>query len=262
MEITESPRGHGMRAVLRSLIRRSGLRRVIGPYIALALREFGSADLKRDLVSLVGSDARTIVDVGAWHGEDSALYAQLFPRARIHAFEPDPRSYAILNKQHLVRTTTHAVALGATNATRSFNLNSDSGTNSFLSPSDLGMRYFGEKLARSGTLDVQVRTLDDIADELGIVTVDLLKVDVQGYELAVFTGSREILERTRVVQVECNFVPQYEGSSTFAEVDLLLRAHGFRLYNLYDLFREAEDGRLIFGDGLYLAERAELMPSS
>jgi hypothetical protein len=54
-----------------------------------------------------------ILDVGAHWGETSARYAALFPNGKIHAFEPFPESFAILerNVAGLPQVSVHAMGL-------------------------------------------------------------------------------------------------------------------------------------------------------
>lgn len=234
--------------MLRSVLRRSHLRGLVAPYVAAVLRELGSANLQQDLREIIGADARMILDVGAWEGQDSAAYARLFRRAAIHAFEPNPATLQILQARPIERTTVHAVALGSADERRELMLRG--GLSSLLPLTADGLAHYGRKDVEHRS--VTVRRLDDVVREIGIDSVDLLKIDVQGYELEVLAGASTTLQQTRVVQVECNFVPHYEQSSTFSDIDLYLRQYGFRLHNLYDLFRDQKTGRLIFGDGLFV----------
>mmetsp|Transcript_15754 Transcript_15754/g.28711 ORF Transcript_15754/g.28711 Transcript_15754/m.28711 type:complete len:334 (-) Transcript_15754:173-1174(-) len=57
--------------------------------------------------------------------------------------------------------------------------------------------------------------------------VDYLKLDVQGYELAVLQGAKETLKGVLVLHTEVEFVPMYKDQPLFAEVDQFLRASGF-----------------------------------
>src|SRR5260370_30701348 len=48
---------------------------------------------------LLGRDNPVIFDVGASTGDESIEYRKIFPRARIHAFEPVPSSFRILQQR-------------------------------------------------------------------------------------------------------------------------------------------------------------------
>ena len=79
------------------------------------------------------------------------------------------------------------------------------------------------------TGDIQVRTLDGVAQEEGISSIDLLKLDVEGHELAVLEGARETLARTRAVQFE--FGGSNIDSGAFLR-DIVALLGGFRIYRL------------------------------
>jgi FkbM family methyltransferase len=51
----------------------------------------GTFDLN-ELVTLLGKDDPVILEIGANDGGHTALFLELFPKAKIYAFEPDPRA--------------------------------------------------------------------------------------------------------------------------------------------------------------------------
>ena len=57
--------------------------------------------------------------------------------------------------------------------------------------------------------------------------MDLLKLDVQGSELAIFQGGEEKLSGTVAIQTEVSFVPLYKKQPVLGDIDLELRGHGF-----------------------------------
>ena len=68
-----------------------------------------------------------------------------------------------------------------------------------------------EKIA----FEVEVGRLDDVAPELGIDRLDLLKIDIEGAELRALEGMRGCLERWRpllAIEVHPGFLPIYEDS--------------------------------------------------
>jgi FkbM family methyltransferase len=76
----------------------------------------------------------------------------------------------------------------------------------------------------SERVEIQTRRLDDITE---IETLDYLKIDVQGSELAVFQSGKAKLANTLVIQTEVSFITIYKGQPTFGEVDFELRRQGF-----------------------------------
>lgn len=65
----------------------------------------------------------------------------------------------------------------------------------------------------------------------------LLKIDVQGYELAVLVGAGGSLELVDEIIVECSFVELYTGQPMADAVVCHLRAAGFALAGVYGVTR-------------------------
>jgi FkbM family methyltransferase len=75
-----------------------------------------------------------------------------------------------------------------------------------------------------GTERISTKRLDDISE---ISDMDMLKVDIQGGELAVFQSGRHKLGQAVAIQTEVSFMPLYENQPVFWEIDKELRAQGF-----------------------------------
>lgn len=95
---------------------------------------------------------------------------------------------------------------------------------------------------------LQVR-LEDVMQ--GNNEIDLLKLDLQGYELEALKGCGRLLERIKIITIEIEFVALYDGQPLFGDIDVFLRAHEFRMLNLYELYTQP-DGQLTAGDAVYL----------
>jgi FkbM family methyltransferase len=81
---------------------------------------------------------------------------------------------------------------------------------------------------------VPSRSLDDLLAEEGVTHVDLLKVDVEGFEAQVFRGARGLLtsERPPVVVFEfCDWAEQ-RGGGPVGLAQQVLRDFGFNLFLL------------------------------
>jgi len=98
---------------------------------------------------------------------------------------------------------------------------------------------------------VLMRTLDSIADELNLESIDLIKIDVQGVEHLVIKGGADTLTRTKFIWVELSFKPLYVGSSVFNDIYSLLEEFGFLLLELSPGHRSSNE-ELLQCDALFV----------
>src|SRR5229473_2133012 len=98
-----------------------------------------------------------------------------------------------------------------------------------------------------------VDRLDDFCREHDVRTIDLLKLDCQGYEGNVLLGANEMLKRggIRSIYTEVSFRAIYQGQALFEDICRELSSHGYRLVDLYDKSR-SKDGSLLFCDAFFI----------
>jgi hypothetical protein len=82
------------------------------------------------------------------------------------------------------------------------------------------------------TVEVPVVTLDALRRREGLPPPNLIKLDVQGFELAVLQGAVETLKSADWVLAEVSFRPFYEGQVLFSELAGFLGARGFEVHAL------------------------------
>jgi len=77
------------------------------------IRGRDSADIKLDEIGPYIGPRPVIVEAGAWNGGDTARFAERWPDSEIHAFEPVPSSFALLeaNTGHLPQVHRYPLAL-------------------------------------------------------------------------------------------------------------------------------------------------------
>jgi FkbM family methyltransferase len=201
-------------------------------------------DPLNDIEQILGRSPRVVFDVGAHLGETAVLYAKKFPRATIHSFEPSPKTFAelqaVLKPYPNVRAVN--VALGDAKGNRTLHMNQSSGTDSLLSSagqlSDAAMAQLTKTIVE---VPVAVRTLDEYCQANDIAFIDLLKMDVQGFELEVLQGARDLLAEQRIALIysEVSFERFYEEQPFFQDVYVRLIEQGFQLVDLYGHARSA-----------------------
>ncbi len=175
----------------------------------------------------------TLVDVGANEGEFTRAAAGLAKLKAVHAFEPQPGCQEGLRSvlKEVPEGHLHAVAVGAVAGDIEFYCTSNSKMASVLAPaSTVGEDYEAEDFKVTRRVKVPMKRLDDVIPSG--TQVGLLKIDVQGYELAVLEGAAETLRSTTALLMEVNYVPHYEGGAAFDAIHEAVRRHGFRTYGI------------------------------
>jgi FkbM family methyltransferase len=202
---------------------------------------------------------RIIFDVGAHVGETASLFATSFPQAEIHSFEPAPDTFELLQRRMVKFPRVRLVhsGLGSANQTSTLNVNKASTTNSFLRSVPLLDDPVAELTHNVHTTPATVRTLDSYAEELGIGFIDVLKMDVQGFELEVLRGSQRFLEQQRIALIYCevSFETLYDAQPLFEDVYREVVSGGFRLVDLYGHAR-SDIHSLRWCDALFVHPRA------
>jgi FkbM family methyltransferase len=208
-------------------------------------------DWLQRLATLGLPPAPMVVDGGANKGTVTARVLEVLPGCRVAAFEPQPRLAHKLAKrfQNEPRVAVHALALGEAEATRPLTVLSRPTLSSLLAPTGIRDKYAGEQLPVTETVEVSVVRLDAV-----IFQADVLKLDVQGYELPALRGASGLLPGLTAVVAEVARYPLYDGQAMLPELAAYLESFGLRLDEIYDVFRDAS-GQMVSGDALFLRRR-------
>lgn len=172
----------------------------------------------------------SIVDIGANPVEpapyDALVRAGL---AEVLAFEPQVSAYKALLANPQANQTVLPYAVGdGKNGT--LNICRVGGFTSLLEPNPDAFDYLGrwkEETTVIDTLEVSTKRLDDIKE---VKHADLIKIDIQGGELAVFKNGRKTLGRACVVITEVAAIPLYKNQPLLHEQMKLLHDRGFHLH--------------------------------
>jgi FkbM family methyltransferase len=158
----------------------------------------GANDFLIDIVGRYLPNDPVILDVGANIGVTSAIIAVLRPAAIIYSFEPSPETLGFLSEtvRPFGNVTAVPIAMSDKPGTMRFLDNATSASASHL--------INGNSLGGS-TIEISVSTIDEFVKERSIERIDLIKIDVEGFEPDVISGARETIGRLRPgVFVEVN----------------------------------------------------------
>jgi len=205
----------------------------------------------------------TIVDVGAQRlSYQEHMYQPLLDSGvpcHIIGFDPLAerlRERAEQEKNYDVTLLPYAIGDGQS---RPFYINNVDATSSFypLNP-DLNC-HFGDlsSLKTISTQQIATHRLDDV---LSCEKVDLLKLDIQGFELCAMKSSPKTLARTAVIHCEVLFAPIYLDQPVFSQVESFLASSGFQFVDFVNPVHlplivasgKTYPDTLIFADALFL----------
>jgi FkbM family methyltransferase len=203
----------------------------------------------------LGFQPEVIFDCGACTGQWTRQVASLFGGAQFLMVEP--------NANLLPQLTTSAQAIdpkpiivncavGAANATGHLNIWGDSEMH--LAGASM-LQHVAGKPQRE--LAVEVRRLDDIAADYGLAP-DLVKLDLQGGELAAIVGAERVLQQAEMFIVEFGTLNAYVNRTTPRQLIDVMYDQGYCLYDVVDLLYRPHDGALGSGDFFFVKNTSPL----
>jgi FkbM family methyltransferase len=202
------------------------------------------------------ADGDVMLDVGANTGYYALLAASIGHRMEVHAFEPFPKVFKLLNA-NLARNSqgsrVRAVPVAASDTCGEAKLYIPSGDHGFIESSASLEKDFREA---TETVTVATTTLDVYTADLRQVNV--IKIDVESAEHLVLAGARETLRRHRPV-VFCEILERAD----FAAIGTICRDANYISIRLHPgavvvANSVASDGRWT-NQALWPAERLETL---
>jgi FkbM family methyltransferase len=191
------------------------------------------------------------VDVGAYTGRWTRVCRQIFPSAGVLMVEAQESKRAVL--EHVAAELGQGVALEIAL------LGSEDGRRVRFVEMETGSSVFEERSTFDrSVVEKELKTLDRLLAEGSYPTVDLLKLDVQGYELEVMRGASTALKTARAVLLEASFLPINQGGPLIVDVLTFMRDAGFQLFDLFSVSRRRDD-ILLQSDLLFVRADSDLV---
>ncbi|WP_093027217.1 FkbM family methyltransferase [Thiocapsa roseopersicina] len=199
-------------------------------------------------------DVRTVLDIGANEGQFAKLIRDLCPRTLVYSFEPLPDIHILLQRRFRNDPSVVPVPCGLSDGAGRVVMNRStfSPSSSLLPMAELHRTEYPHSAPQT-TVEVDVQRLDDWMTASGLKAGPhvLVKLDVQGHELAVIRGGINTLRQARFAIVEVSFFELYERQPLFDGIYRELRALGY-VYrgSLEQTFSHQQD-RILFADALF-----------
>ena len=177
-----------------------------------------------------------VLDIGANIGYYTLLAAKLVgAEGSVHAFEPDPDNFALLQKN--VRHNNYQNVVLENRAVSDRNGKIEL----FKAGDNWGGHSIYDAADRSSHITVDVIALDDFFKD-GPTAINLVKMDIEGAEVGALQGMIHLFGRHESIKLFTEFSPvalKKSGSSAEEYLDLLKRL-GFAFYYLNDREQKLE----------------------
>lgn len=227
--------------LLRANIRKYLARKLRVPEIPFALERLQS----------VGFQPRQIFDVGAYQGEFAQCCIKIWSQTKVACFEAIEHKVVQL-KELSSQNPAISVFPGL--------LGAQAWEQVPLHLSETASSVLVEQISQNFPVTFHpMRTVDQIVQEhFGERSPDLLKLDVQGYELEVLKGAEKSLPNIQVILAEVSLLDIHQNVPLFAELIAWLNEREWVAYDICGLTRRPLDQALWQADVIFVPRNSPL----
>lgn len=181
-----------------------------------------------------------VLDVGANQGLWTTMAKDIWPDANFLLIEPQ-----VEMKKHLddLCSSSENVAwieagAGAEQGKLALTMGEDLTQSTFLP-------YLDKELLRKGQQrEISMITIDSLLASRKLGAPDLVKLDVQGFELEVLRGADSLIGSTELFVMEVSLFPFMPGMPVLREVIEFMGERGYEVYDIAGYLRRPLDGAL------------------
>jgi len=195
-----------------------------------------------------GLNPEVILDVGAHKAGWARMAKLVFPKADIFMLEPLQEMGSDLDRfcEEYPGSMWFNKAAGAVDGRLVITLAGELASSTFRHDVFLGMLEKGKQREVQGT------TLDSMTNKGDVPPPDLVKVDVEGFELEVLKGGKTLFETAEVFIIETSFFCEDGKRPTIHEVMNFMRENSFVVYDMGGFWRRPLDGALTLVDLVFV----------
>lgn len=186
---------------------------------------------QRDRLYSLVKNGDVVLDVGTNVGETLLNFAKLVGSGGfVYGFEPDEKNFSNVEKNIGLNdfANLHVFNLGVSDQKATVKLYR-------VDPHNLGMnRILSEDEARrfDDYTTIETETLDNVIAENNINHVDVVKIDIEGYEMHALRGAEKMLERFHPhLFIEVGYSRLIKNGTSPTEMISYLQQFGYRVYH-------------------------------
>ena len=181
----------------------------------------------------------TIIEIGALELSKKEPFYELlehFPKSKIIGFEIEEKVCDEMNLKAPKGVEYYPHALGEKNERKKLYNTEHPMCTSLYKPNEKLIRLYNnlELAYLKDETETDTITLDTFVDKYNIDDIDFIKIDVQGAELDIFKGGKNVLKNVVKIICEVEFVPLYESQPLFGDVCSFLKQYDFMFNKFID----------------------------
>ena len=200
-----------------------------------------------------GFDPGFTVDIGAYVGEWTEQFLEIFPGKKVLMIEAQKSKKPFLEEVSQKYKGIHFL-------------------NDLLSAVDGNLVSFFENETAShveplnenkpaGNKNYTTKTLDTVIEKNNYPWPDFIKLDVQGHELEILKGADKCMKNCEVCLLEVTFLDLYSGDPLIVEALNFMDNKGFQAYDISQLMRRPLDKALYQADVFFVNKNSPLLKS-
>jgi len=186
------------------------------------------------------SSVPVIFDVGACTGFSALNILNRIKNVKLHCFEPTQESVVALKKNlsKYKDVTINALALGKESKTCNFyTYGGQENLNRMYKNTSI---HGGSKSDDNPAIEnIEIVTLDQYCLNKKFDIIDILRIDVNGYDLEVLKGAKNMLEQKKIKYINLSFYTVHKDDNdmgSLSEINQELLGYGYRLGLFYNGF--------------------------
>lgn len=199
----------------------------------------------------------TLIDVGASMGDFISQMKTAKQDLIVYAFEPIPSVYNQLAERFRSdpNCTCYNFAIGDQDGTVQFHVNDYTYSSSILPMTSAHKDEF-PYTKNVSVINCEARRLDSLLNVSNLQKPLFIKIDVQGYEMQVINGSKDLLLGADYVLIEVSFAELYEGQPLFDEINSHLNQLGLFYSGNVEQLISKSNGKILQADALYCRRKS------
>ncbi len=247
--------------LIRKIFKSAGfeINRIRIPAPATDQRPVGRMDFLLEDLKTRGLQCKSILDVGANNGQWSVMAANIFPGAQLTLIEPQEEMKQTLSSfcEQFPGSRFFLCGAGSVESESVLTVWPDYAGSSFLPPASSQQLETGKQRV------VKVVTIDSLLESGQMLMPELVKLDIQGYELEALKGAEKTFGFTEVYILEVSLFSfdDVPGMPVFSEVIKFMSERGYVVYDFPGFLRRPLDGALGQCDICFVKQRGFLRKS-